>query len=272
MEVLRRQPIGKTLSYRLSGTPEDVAAQIHAYTTAAAVESVFLWAAMNPSRPARAPRPASQKALATRQRLIEAAARLFAQHGYEQISVRDVGQELGMTTGAIYRHFRNKAELLEAAVSAAIADQVDNPASTWVTSTYRQAAADLLASHPERQALRALLLDTATAAKSDPTVRERLREVQLERIATWTAVARRDQESGLLNAEAEADTLVKLLWAIEFGLVIFDVFGIAPPEPQATGAAVARMLKPSEAEDTAPPTPARRKAAAAAPSRRSRAK
>jgi AcrR family transcriptional regulator len=192
----------------------------------------------------REPRGPSRKALVTRQRLIEAAARLFAEKGYEQTSVRDLGEALGMTTGAVYRHFRNKAELLAAAVAEAIAGQVDRPPGAAEPQSYRQGAADLMASHPDQAALRALLLDSATAAKSDPLVRERLREVQAERLAAWAAVARRDQEAGVLDAEASAETLAKLLWAMEFGLVIFEVFGLEPPDPAETGAVVSRLLGP----------------------------
>jgi AcrR family transcriptional regulator len=195
----------------------------------------------------RAPRRPSLKALATRQRLIEAAVRLFAENGYEQTSVRDLGHALGMTTGAIYRHFRNKAELLAAAVASAIGEQVERRPSLAALSTYREGAADLMAGHPDQAALRALLLDSAAAAKADPAVRERLRDVQVERIAAWASVAWRDQQAGVLDAEVSAETLVKLLWALEFGLVIFDVFGMAPPDPQETGVVVSRALKPSQA-------------------------
>lgn len=192
----------------------------------------------------REPRAPSRKALVTRQRLIAAAARLFASQGYEQTSVRDLAQALGMTTGAIYRHFRNKAELLAAAVAESIIDQVDRPPGAAEPQSYRQGAADLMASHPDQAALRALLLDSATAAKSDPVVRARLREVQEERLSAWAEVARRDQQAGVLDAEASPETLVKLLWAMEFGLVIFEVFGLEPPDPAETGAAVSRMLRP----------------------------
>jgi alkanesulfonate monooxygenase SsuD/methylene tetrahydromethanopterin reductase-like flavin-dependent oxidoreductase (luciferase family) len=47
MEALRQRNIGPPLSYCLNGTPEDVAAQIRAYTAEAPVESVFLWASLD---------------------------------------------------------------------------------------------------------------------------------------------------------------------------------------------------------------------------------
>jgi AcrR family transcriptional regulator len=194
-----------------------------------------------------APRKPSAKALATRQRLVEAAIRLFAERGYDEVSVRDVGEALGMTTGAIYRRFRNKAELLAAAVAAKVALEVDRPPGAPIPISYVQGATELLASHPDRAALRALLLDATAAAKSDAFVRRSLADLQRERFAAWARVARRDQDRGTLSPDIGAETLVKLLWALEFGLVIFDVFGLEPPAAEEASAAVSRLLKPLEA-------------------------
>ena len=60
----------------------------------------------------------SAKAVATRAALIELAAEMFATNGYLQTSIRDIAREASLTTGAIYGHFRNKAELLAEAISS----------------------------------------------------------------------------------------------------------------------------------------------------------
>ena len=49
---------------------------------------------------------------ATRTSLIELAAELFAERGYVQTSIRDITRRGDVTSGAIYGHFRNKADLL----------------------------------------------------------------------------------------------------------------------------------------------------------------
>src|SRR5919108_1024421 len=46
MDAMRQRPIGPPLSYCLTTTPEDAAAQIRTYTSGAPVESVFLWASL----------------------------------------------------------------------------------------------------------------------------------------------------------------------------------------------------------------------------------
>jgi AcrR family transcriptional regulator len=181
------------------------------------------------------------KARATRRRLLDAATKMFAERGYEHTSMRGLGDELGLTSGVVYVHFRNKADLLAATVAEAIADQVDRPPESG-GATYLEGAASLFARHEGQATLRALLLAAAEAAKSDDAVRERLRAVQLERIDAWAAVAQRDQAAGRLGDGVDVETLVRLLWALEFGLVVFDVFGMEPPDAKQTGLAVERFL------------------------------
>src|SRR5512145_2660241 len=62
-------------------------------------------------------RKTKEAALATREALIDAAERVFRRNGVTRTSLADVAAEAGMTRGAIYWHFRDKAELLEAMCS-----------------------------------------------------------------------------------------------------------------------------------------------------------
>jgi AcrR family transcriptional regulator len=50
----------------------------------------------------------------TRDRLVEAAVRLFARPGAGQISIENISAEAGLTKGAFYHHFADRAELLHA--------------------------------------------------------------------------------------------------------------------------------------------------------------
>ena len=71
------------------------------------------------------PRRLTPKGEATRARLIELAAEVFAEQGYAAASIRDLASRSGLSSGAIYGTFRGKAELLAEAVDAIIASDVE---------------------------------------------------------------------------------------------------------------------------------------------------
>jgi AcrR family transcriptional regulator len=56
----------------------------------------------------------------TRQRLIDAAARLFADHGFENVTVREICKESNANVAAVNYHFGDKAGLYRAIVTLAI--------------------------------------------------------------------------------------------------------------------------------------------------------
>ncbi len=75
-------------------------------------------------------------------RLLEAAADLFAEKGYEQAGVAEIARRAGVTTGAIYSRYTGKADLLQ--------DAVKNHAPTEITRLLRaedndQSPKDILA-------------------------------------------------------------------------------------------------------------------------------
>src|SRR5262249_39085785 len=79
-----------------------------------------------------------------RERITVAAQEMFASEGVEAISMRKLADRVGVTATAIYRHFRDKDEILDALISAGLA----------VLSDYLEPA--LKARDPERR-LRGLI-------------------------------------------------------------------------------------------------------------------
>lgn len=61
------------------------------------------------------PHPKDRKAR-TRQRILDAATRLFAARGFEATSIEQVMDECGLTRGGFYAHFKSKAHLYEEAL------------------------------------------------------------------------------------------------------------------------------------------------------------
>ena len=68
------------------------------------------------------PNKRTEQAAATRQRLLDAAARLFAQHGYAASPVAAIGEEAGISRGLVNFHFKTKENLLHAVIEQLVAE------------------------------------------------------------------------------------------------------------------------------------------------------
>lgn len=80
----------------------------------------------------------SARKAATRARLLDAAARVYAARGFAGATLDDVAEEAGLTKGAVYGHFGSKDNLLvalmEEYLAAEIAEQIalfDRDETTW---------------------------------------------------------------------------------------------------------------------------------------------
>ena len=96
-------------------------------------------------------RRTKEAALATREALIDAAEQVFRREGVTRTSLAEIAAEAGVTRGAIYWHFRDKAELLDAMcertvlpLDAAFA-QAGDAARVDPLGTLRNLAVDALA-------------------------------------------------------------------------------------------------------------------------------
>lgn len=78
-------------------------------------------------------------ALTRRTEILAAAAELFARHGYDGVSIGDIGRAVGLTGPVLYRHFRGKDAVL-AEILLDISDRLLTEGSARVV-----AAADPLA-------------------------------------------------------------------------------------------------------------------------------
>ena len=65
-------------------------------------------------------RHTKEEALATRHRLLDAAEVLFQAQGVSQTSLQQIAQQAGATRGAIYWHFKDKADLFNAMMERVI--------------------------------------------------------------------------------------------------------------------------------------------------------
>jgi AcrR family transcriptional regulator len=109
-----------------------------------------------------------------RRRLQDAALALFAEHGFEQTTARQIAERAGLTERTFFRHFGDKREVLfgnEAAVTAALVDGVtDAPARA---STAKAVEAGLRAASRDMQPRRPSLRAFAALVDEHPELQER---------------------------------------------------------------------------------------------------
>lgn len=72
----------------------------------------------------------------TRRRILAAAARLFAERGFEATSIEQVMQACGLTRGGFYLHFRSKAELHAEALAQAHATLAPERPLAWLEALF----------------------------------------------------------------------------------------------------------------------------------------
>lgn len=124
-------------------------------------------AKVEPSRRVRDP-------VSTRARILAEAERLFAESGFDGVSMPAIAEAAGITPGAIYRHFDGKAELFFQVIGRA----VDAAAAPALTATAGIGAipamvADFAAAPQQR--LRKMAVEVHYAAAKNPRVRCLLR-------------------------------------------------------------------------------------------------
>ena len=71
-------------------------------------------------------RRTKEEALVTRDLLLDAAERVFQRRGVSRTSLQEIAQEAGLTRGAIYWHFENKADVFDAMLQRVTLPMVAN--------------------------------------------------------------------------------------------------------------------------------------------------
>jgi AcrR family transcriptional regulator len=94
-----------------------------------------------PGRPRSAPRPEPETN--TRDEILDAAARLFAQQGYEGTTTRQIAQVVGIKQASLYYHFADKSSIVVALLDGTVSPSVSF--SDWLGTVEAGADAKLYA-------------------------------------------------------------------------------------------------------------------------------
>ncbi|MFF7251372.1 TetR/AcrR family transcriptional regulator [Embleya sp. NPDC008237] len=167
------------------------------------------------------------KTSANRDRILDAAERLFSTRGYADVTVSQVCQASGFPVGSIYHHFTNKYGLLAAvferssglffASLPAVDDLPGDPLDRL--GVFYDAAAHVIGDRMLFMRLMFLLqLQEDKDGTIAPLVREARHRVRTELIAVIEPVAR---SCGVLDPEELALELAELTMSFTAGLVVF---------------------------------------------------
>ncbi|SDK93556.1 transcriptional regulator, TetR family [Glycomyces sambucus] len=165
----------------------------------------------------------AEKARATRLKILEAAERLFVEHGYGITTVQEVADAAGVAVQTVYFTFGNKRTLMKELVDLVIAGDDEAVATVdreWFTAALAApGAAELLDRYTAGAAgilgrLAPVMKVAETAAASDPALAELWRSDEdprytVARRAASALVAKPDAAQGLDEASA-ADELYGL--------------------------------------------------------------
>jgi AcrR family transcriptional regulator len=195
-------------------------------------------------------RIAGVTAAETRERLLSAAADIFAERGYDGTRVADIAAAAGVSNGALYAHFASKAELLIQALRAhgrrLLAEAFAADPDRSVTDLLLVIGRWL----PRRRDARGyLLVEALVAARRDEDLARPMRDYVGER-ADWLAgLMRVAQAGGELDQALSPNALAHfcLLLAMGSALVTPDLHAVGDEEWAALLARVVTGLAPTEA-------------------------
>ncbi|MFN8378429.1 MAG: helix-turn-helix domain-containing protein [Anaerolineae bacterium] len=188
----------------------------------------------------------SQRQAQRAERILDAAADLFAHYGFDKTTMDDIAQAAHVSKGAIYLHFRGKEDLFDALIlreNDLLQEEMmrrleaDGDRLT-VFSMYRHSVEASLS----RPLMRALMT-------SDHRVLgdfiHRIKDTPAYHIAANVGVewVQNLQQAGMIRPDVAPESLAAVLMAVKYGYLSLPDLVANPPPPEVTGEVIADMLQ-----------------------------
>ncbi len=190
-----------------------------------------------------------------RERLLDAAATVFAEHGFAGARIQDVVRTAGLTTGAVYGRYRGKAELLHDAVVSRAVPQVQYSAE-GIGRVADLVAASATRLRPGLDEHEALLLETYVAARREEEVADAVADADdrwREAVAPLVDAATTD---GTVAPDVDPEAVLFLVRVLRLGLLLHRGSGLPGPDADSWATLVDRVVA-SFGTDAPDPTAAR---------------
>ena len=158
-------------------------------------------------------------ATSTRGRILAAAERLFAEHGYRSVSMPMIAKASAITAGAIYRHFDSKEDLFFEAVAErsvkAVQIATDRPSDAV------EELAGIVAAYTEQRLklLRQLALEVHSASVHNAKVRRLLSHSLDRNVAQIREAIVGAQRAARIDQSLDSDLLARALMVFIMGLM-----------------------------------------------------
>jgi AcrR family transcriptional regulator len=213
------------------------------------------------SAPAGAGAPGDEGDDPTRERLLAAAADVFAEKGYDRAGVQEIARRAGFTTGAIYGRFDGKADLLLSALQSQSDSEFDELFARGRDVGFAGEVASVLSTvgthlvTDEFDNGQALLLEAFVAGRRDHGVASMLRQALDSREAEMTELIDAGKATGVIDPTLDTMAMVQFCHALALGFLLFGAIDRQRPEAGPWQALIDRLIaavEPPRARPTPP--------------------
>lgn len=167
----------------------------------------------------------------TQRKLIRATEHLLREEGLARVTTRKIAQEAGISEGALYHHFRDKAELLDAVVQDKLVNFQEVLESLPLLVGQNTVSENLERVLERAYEIQVQIVPFISLPFADQELLVRSREILKEReacpankIAALTAYLRAEQRLERLAAGIDTEAAAKLLLASTFHAATLDQF------------------------------------------------
>ena len=175
------------------------------------------------TKPPKSARKAKGDGHLRRAEILEAAERIFVADGYEGATIRKIADEVGVSSTALYMHFRDKDEILsEICLHAlrALLEQNSDIAARPLDAPTRlrvllKAYVRMGLEHPNAYHVAFCMAQRPSESPTQTAVAE----IGAQCYERYSGVVREIAESGRLRGTADVDAAAQGLWAACHGLV-----------------------------------------------------
>lgn len=197
---------------------------------------------------------------ARRRQILDGARRCFTSNGFHATSMSDVFKETGLSSGAVYRYFRSKEELIMAvavdafgamreAFAKAAHETPLRPLDEVISVVLSHALAEQSAAAGKDgpAASAELILQVWGEARRSEPLGTALREGYGSMRVVWGEFVEAYQDAGLMRADIPTDHVVRTLMAVAQGFIIQQaLFGDTSSEMLRNGLRAVMTMRTDE--------------------------